>query len=76
MISWAERRGHVPRLLDDIRIMGRQVFMEETIEKIVARAMTLVQPGDTIAVFSNGGFGGIHGKLLEALKSLRAPEPA
>ena len=31
----------------------------------------LVRPGDTIAVFSNGGFGGIHGKLLEALKGLK-----
>jgi hypothetical protein len=33
-----------------------------------------VKPGDSIAVFSNGGFGGIHDKLLEALKTL-APGP-
>jgi len=25
------------------------------------------QGGDVIVVFSNGGFGGIHGKLLERL---------
>jgi UDP-N-acetylmuramate: L-alanyl-gamma-D-glutamyl-meso-diaminopimelate ligase len=52
--------------------MGRQAFMEDTVDKIVERAMTLVQSGDTIAVFSNGGFGGIHVKLLEALKHLKA----
>jgi hypothetical protein len=23
------------------------------------------RPGDVVCVFSNGGFGGIHGKLLE-----------
>lgn len=61
-------RLDVARLLDDIRIMGRQVFMEDTVEKIVERAMSLVQQGDTIAVYSNGGFGGIHGKLLDGLK--------
>ena len=38
--------------------------------EIVARAITLVKPGDSIAVLSNGGFGGIHDKLLEALKTL------
>jgi len=26
-----------------------------------------VQGGDVVCVFSNGGFGGIHGKLLERL---------
>jgi UDP-N-acetylmuramate: L-alanyl-gamma-D-glutamyl-meso-diaminopimelate ligase len=25
------------------------------------------RPGDHIVVMSNGGFGGVHGKLLEAL---------
>lgn len=32
-----------------------------------------VRPGDHIVVMSNGGFGGIHGKLLQALAA-RAPE--
>jgi UDP-N-acetylmuramate: L-alanyl-gamma-D-glutamyl-meso-diaminopimelate ligase len=26
------------------------------------------EPGDVLLVMSNGGFGGIHGKLLKALK--------
>ncbi|MFN5961256.1 MAG: UDP-N-acetylmuramate:L-alanyl-gamma-D-glutamyl-meso-diaminopimelate ligase [Verrucomicrobiota bacterium] len=60
-------RLDVNRLLDDIRVMGREAFMEPDVDAIVSRAVGLVQPGDTITVFSNGGFGGIHDKLLTAL---------
>jgi UDP-N-acetylmuramate: L-alanyl-gamma-D-glutamyl-meso-diaminopimelate ligase len=63
-------RLDVNKLLDDIRIMGREVFMGENVDRIVERAMTVVKPGDTITVFSNGGFGGIHSKLLDALQTL------
>jgi UDP-N-acetylmuramate: L-alanyl-gamma-D-glutamyl-meso-diaminopimelate ligase len=34
------------------------------VKAIVAQA----KPGDHIIVMSNGGFGGVHQKLLEALK--------
>jgi UDP-N-acetylmuramate: L-alanyl-gamma-D-glutamyl-meso-diaminopimelate ligase len=30
------------------------------------------RPGDHVVVMSNGGFGGVHGKLLDALKALPA----
>jgi UDP-N-acetylmuramate: L-alanyl-gamma-D-glutamyl-meso-diaminopimelate ligase len=63
-------RLDVNRLLDDIRVMGREAWMEPDVDAIVARAVSAVQPGDTITVFSNGGFGGIHGKLLEALEKV------
>lgn len=63
-------RLDVPHLLEAIGTMGREVFLEADVDHIVARAITLVKPGDSIAVFSNGGFGGIHDKLLEALKTL------
>jgi UDP-N-acetylmuramate: L-alanyl-gamma-D-glutamyl-meso-diaminopimelate ligase len=36
---------------------------------------TAARPGDVVAIMSNGGFGGIHEKLLEALR-LNAPPPA
>ena len=63
-------RLDVNRLLDDIRVMGREAWMEPDVDAIVARAVSAVQPGDTITVFSNGGFGGIHGKLLEAVEKV------
>ena len=34
---------------------------------IVARVKAEVRSGDVVVVFSNGGFDGIHGKLLEVL---------
>ncbi len=60
-------RLNVPQLLDDLARMGRQAFLEPDVDAIVQRVVGLVGPGDTIVVFSNGGFGGIHQKLLDAL---------
>jgi UDP-N-acetylmuramate: L-alanyl-gamma-D-glutamyl-meso-diaminopimelate ligase len=37
------------------------------VETIVAQVSAQAQPGDVLAVLSNGGFGGIHQKLLDAL---------
>lgn len=38
------------------------------VEAIVAHVAQRAQPGDVIAVLSNGGFGGIHQRLLDALQ--------
>jgi UDP-N-acetylmuramate: L-alanyl-gamma-D-glutamyl-meso-diaminopimelate ligase len=45
---------------DKARVMGR---LEDIVEVVVAEA----RGGDTVALFSNGAFGGVHGKLLAAL---------
>ena len=37
------------------------------IETLIDDIAAVVQAGDTIVIMSNGGFGGIHSKLLEAL---------
>lgn len=37
------------------------------IDDIIRGVTQLAEPGDTVAVLSNGAFGGIHRKLLEAL---------
>ena len=39
--------------------------IQATIDAICAQA----EPGDQVLIMSNGGFGGIHAKLLEALKA-------
>ncbi len=55
------------RLVADIaRLGGAGDYLPE-IDAIVARVKAAAAPGDVIAVLSNGGFGGIHRKLLEAL---------
>ena len=38
------------------------------VEKIVQGVCNVAQPGDHILVMSNGGFEGIHGRILDALK--------
>ncbi|QSX29363.1 UDP-N-acetylmuramate:L-alanyl-gamma-D-glutamyl-meso-diaminopimelate ligase [Shewanella cyperi] len=44
------------------------VQVDYDIDTLVARVVASSQAGDSIVVMSNGGFGGIHGKLLDALK--------
>lgn len=41
---------------------------EESAEDIVARLLPNLAPGDVVAVLSNGGFGGLHRRLLAALE--------
>lgn len=42
-------------------------FCSDDIDTLVAKIVESAQSGDTILVMSNGGFSGIHGKLLAAL---------
>jgi len=44
-------------------------FVETNIETLVINIVEHSQPGDTIVVMSNGGFGDIHNKLLMGLES-------
>ncbi len=43
-----------------------------TLDELLQGLLAAVQPGDQVLIMSNGGFGGLHGKLLEALASSRA----
>jgi UDP-N-acetylmuramate: L-alanyl-gamma-D-glutamyl-meso-diaminopimelate ligase len=47
--------------------MGEQAVVANTIDKLVAKVVAAARPGDHILCMSNGGFGGVHGKLLDAL---------
>jgi UDP-N-acetylmuramate: L-alanyl-gamma-D-glutamyl-meso-diaminopimelate ligase len=46
---------------------GRPAFYEPDVAHIVDRLVPLLKARDVVAIFSNGGFDGIHGKLLERL---------
>ncbi len=48
--------------------LGAQAVVADTVDGLVAAIVKAAQPGDQILVMSNGGFGGIHDKLLAALK--------
>ncbi len=45
-------------------------FVSQDIAQLVADIVEKSQAGDTLVVMSNGGFGGIHDKLLSALTEL------
>lgn len=47
---------------------GRLAFYEEDANHIVERIVPLLQPADVVVVFSNGGFDGIHEKILDRLR--------
>ncbi|NHN75890.1 UDP-N-acetylmuramate:L-alanyl-gamma-D-glutamyl-meso-diaminopimelate ligase [Azotobacter chroococcum] len=40
----------------------------DSLEAIIARVASQAAPGTQVVIMSNGGFGGLHGKLAEALK--------
>jgi len=43
--------------------------VENDLEALVAQVTAAAEPGDRIVVMSNGGFGGVHDKLLRALET-------
>jgi UDP-N-acetylmuramate: L-alanyl-gamma-D-glutamyl-meso-diaminopimelate ligase len=65
----ADDRLNPELLMETIRAAGVPAHYEVNADAIVTRLVPLTQPGDVIVVFSNGGFDGIHGKLLAALAS-------
>jgi len=48
---------------------GRPAFYEPDAAHIIDKLVPLLREKDVVAVFSNGGFDGIHGKLLEKLRA-------
>jgi UDP-N-acetylmuramate: L-alanyl-gamma-D-glutamyl-meso-diaminopimelate ligase len=54
--------------------LGAQAVTHEDLAQLVAAVVTAARQGDHVLVMSNGGFGGVHGKLLQAL-SARASTP-
>ena len=48
--------------------MGPQAVVADTVDGLVTAIAKAARPGDQVLVMSNGAFGGIHDKLLAALK--------
>jgi UDP-N-acetylmuramate: L-alanyl-gamma-D-glutamyl-meso-diaminopimelate ligase len=47
--------------------MGPKAQVGANIDEVIVQVLAQVRPGDHLLCMSNGGFGGIHAKLLEAL---------
>ena len=57
----------VGELVKDIELQGKSAFSFPDADAIVEHLTPEMKEGDVIAVMSNGGFGGIHDKLLAVL---------
>jgi UDP-N-acetylmuramate: L-alanyl-gamma-D-glutamyl-meso-diaminopimelate ligase len=62
-----EERLDPERLIQDLKAGGKDAAYLPDVDAIVAHVAREVQGGEVVVVFSNGGFGGIHGKLLQRL---------
>lgn len=59
-LDWNARAALAP--------MGARAHVAESIAELVAQVKSAARPGDHLLCMSNGGFGGVHSQLLEALK--------
>jgi UDP-N-acetylmuramate: L-alanyl-gamma-D-glutamyl-meso-diaminopimelate ligase len=57
----------VSRLIEDIAALDKPAFAITDVDEIVASLATELRSGDVVAIMSNGGFGGIHEKLMAKL---------
>jgi len=58
-LGWSAKEALAP--------MGDKAIVTDSIEALVAAVRKAARPGDHVLCMSNGGFGGIHEKLLTAL---------
>jgi UDP-N-acetylmuramate: L-alanyl-gamma-D-glutamyl-meso-diaminopimelate ligase len=55
------------KLIQDLQVLGKQAAYLPDVDAIVNHVAKSAQGGEVVVVFSNGGFGGIHSKLIERL---------
>ena len=58
----------VDELVEQIKLQGKTAICLPDADAIVEHLTPEMQAGDVVAIMSNGGFGGIHDKILNVLK--------
>ncbi|MBI2745675.1 MAG: UDP-N-acetylmuramate:L-alanyl-gamma-D-glutamyl-meso-diaminopimelate ligase [Burkholderiales bacterium] len=59
-LGWDAREALAP--------MGTRAQVADSIDQLVQQVVAAARPGDHILCMSNGGFGGVHQKLLDSLQ--------
>ena len=54
--------------------LGEHGTLFDDVEKIIEQLLATCQPGDHILIMSNGGFGNIHNRMIEALQPPEADD--
>jgi UDP-N-acetylmuramate: L-alanyl-gamma-D-glutamyl-meso-diaminopimelate ligase len=62
-----EERLDPDRLMQDLRAQGKNAFYLPNVDAIVEHVAEHATGDEVVVVFSNGGFGDIHSKLLQRL---------
>jgi UDP-N-acetylmuramate: L-alanyl-gamma-D-glutamyl-meso-diaminopimelate ligase len=70
-----ERRLSPEALVDELRAGGHDARYVPTVPEIVREIAGEARAGDLVVIMSNGGFDGIHDKLLAALKDRAGASP-
>jgi UDP-N-acetylmuramate: L-alanyl-gamma-D-glutamyl-meso-diaminopimelate ligase len=50
-----------------VKTLGAKGQVANTLDELLRGLVGDARQGDQVLIMSNGGFGGLHGKLLEAL---------
>ncbi len=58
----------VSELVEDIKLQGKPALSFPDADAIVEHLAPELKDGDVVAIMSNGGFGGIHDKILNVLR--------
>ena len=58
----------IGRVVAAIRSRGTEAHAFSDVDSLRDRLMEQARPGDVILIMSNGGFGGLHGQLLQCLE--------
>jgi UDP-N-acetylmuramate: L-alanyl-gamma-D-glutamyl-meso-diaminopimelate ligase len=67
-----DQRLSVEQLVEDIRRQGRSARTLPDTDAIIDTLVREHRPGDVILIMSNGGFDGIHRRLVNALQQVNA----
>ena len=67
-----DERLSIPALVDAVRTAGRRIRHIAGVPAIVDAVAADARDGDLVVIMSNGGFDGIHAKLLHALREPHA----
>jgi UDP-N-acetylmuramate: L-alanyl-gamma-D-glutamyl-meso-diaminopimelate ligase len=51
--------------------LGERAQVFDDLSALVTAVVSAAQPGDSVLVMSNGGFGGVHQKLIDALGAVK-----
>src|SRR5678815_2463864 len=66
----AHEQLSLAELLGDLAAHGKKAVTMKDADEIVSRISDDLRAGDVVVVMSNGGFGGIHEKLIDAISPL------